>query len=444
MKITFIKDQTGESVDLNKLLIKNSVDLKDVTDLDKLMENIGDARYVLLGEASHGTHEYYTWRSQISKRLITEKGFSFIAVEGDWPDCYRVNRYVKNYQDSEKSAYDLMQKFNRWPTWMWANWEVVALAEWMRKHNTDLPLNKKVGFYGLDVYSLWESLEAVIAYLEKTDQKTKEAAVRAMKCFEPYGDEEGLSYARATLMVPASCENEVVDLLLEIRNRISSYNTDHEAVFNAEQNALVAVNAEKYYRAMVRPGPDSWNIRDHHMADTLNRLMLFHGRKAKAIVWEHNTHIGDARATDMTREKMINVGQLVNQQHGKDGVFSVGFGSYKGHVVAGHEWGDVMRVLNVPAAKAGSWEFVLNQLDQKDRIVFMTDEMKSLLGNKFFDHRAIGVVYRPEFEHLGNYVPSIMPHRYNAFIYLDQTTALHPLHIKPDGGQMPETFPFGM
>jgi erythromycin esterase len=443
MKISYIKEQTGETVELNELLLRNSTEL-DLHALDKLVEKIGDAKYVLLGEASHGTHEYYVIRTQISRKLIEEKGFSFIAVEGDWPDCYRVNRFVKHYADAGTSTLEVMNQFNRWPTWMWANWEVVALTEWLRRHNEKLSANERVGFYGLDVYSLWESLESIIKYLEKKDLKTKETAVQALKCFEPYSDGEGSSYARSTLMVPSGCEEEVVDLLMQVRKNMPSYNTDPEVVFSAEQNAQVIVNAERYYRAMVRPGADSWNIRDHHMVDTLNRLMNFHGTHAKAIVWEHNTHIGDARATDMAPEGMVNVGQLVNEEHFHDGVYSVGFGSYKGTVIAGEEWGDVMRIINVPDAQTDSWEFILHQLGAKDRIVFMSAEMKKEIGKKHFNHRAVGVVYRPQYERLGNYVPSLMPYRYDAFIYIDETRALHPLHIKPSGEQMPETFPFGV
>jgi erythromycin esterase-like protein len=327
---------------------------------------------------------------------------------------------------------------------MWANWEIVALTEWLRSHNELLPKNRKTGFYGLDVYSLWESFETIIKYLDKEDPKTKQTAKNALKCFEPYSDGEGQSYARATLMVPSICEDVVIDLLMQVRKNMQTYNTDPDAVMSAEQNAQVIVNAEKYYRAMVRPGPESWNIRDNHMVDTLNRLMKFHGNQAKAIVWEHNTHIGDARATDMIREGSVNVGQLVNEQHKDDGVFAVGFGSYKGTVIAGREWGDMMRVMHQPAAIPDSWEFMLHQLDAKNRIVFMNEEMKQQIGKKEFGHRAIGVVYHPQYEHLGNYVPSLMPHRYDAFVYLDETTALHPLHIKPDGRQMPETYPFGV
>ncbi|MES2140291.1 MAG: erythromycin esterase family protein [Bacteroidota bacterium] len=444
MNISYLKDRSGETIDLNKLIFDNSIELNSSTDLDALIEIIGDSKYVLLGEASHGTHEYYTWRTAISKKLIEKKGFSFIAVEGDWPDCYRVNRYIKNYADSGKSALDVLHTFNRWPTWMWANWEIVALTEWLKTHNTSLPKNRKTGFYGLDVYSLWESFDTIIKYLDKEDPLTKQTAKNALKCFEPYSAGEGQAYARATLMVPSICEEAVIGLLTQVRKNMISYNTDHEAVMSAEQNAHVIVNAERYYRAMVKPGPESWNIRDHHMVDTLNRLIKFHGPESKAIIWEHNTHIGDARATDMVREGTVNVGQLLNEQHKDDGVFSVGFGSYKGTVIAGREWGDVMRIMNQPDAVPDSWEFLLHQLDSKNRIVFMNEEMKKHIGKKEFGHRAIGVVYHPQYEYLGNYVPSLMPHRYDAFVYIDETSALHPLHMKPDGHQMPETFPFGV
>jgi erythromycin esterase len=433
----------GEKIKLSDLITENSCELNNAN-IDLLIEKIGDAKYVLLGEASHGTHEYYTWRAEISKKLIEQKGFSFIAVEGDWPDCYRINRYIKNYTGVGKSAYDVLHEFNRWPTWMWANWEIVALTEWLFNYNKNLPMNRKAGFYGLDVYSLWESLDTIIKYLDKKDHKTKDVAVNALKCFEPFSDEEGQSYARATLMIPSICEDEVVNLLSEIRKNMINYNTDPEAVMSAEQNAKVIVSAERYYRAMVRPGPASWNIRDHHMVDTLNDLMKFYGPNAKAIIWEHNTHVGDARATDMAADGMVNVGQLVNEEHKHKGVFSIGFGSYKGKVIAGTQWGDVMRETDVPEAKTGSWEYHLHQMDAKNRIVFMNEKMKAGIGKRKFDHRAIGVVYQPRFEQYGNYVPSYMPYRYDAFIHIDETAALHPLHIKPDGHQIPETFPFGI
>lgn len=433
-----------ETFDLGELISNNSILFKNEKSLQELVDKIGNAKYVLLGEASHGTHEYYVWRTKISKMLIEKKGFSFIAVEGDWPDCYRLNRYIKNYEDSGKTAYEVLHSFNRWPTWMWANWETVALAEWLREYNDKSTENHKVGFYGLDVYSLWESFDSVIQYLDRKDPLTKKTAIKAMKCFEPYKDGEGSEYAKASRMIPVLCEKEVVDLLSKIRKNMPVYNTDKEAVMSVGQNAQVILNAERYYRKMIKAGPDSWNIRDLHMTQTLDTLMDFHGPSAKGIIWEHNTHIGDARTTDMAKEGMINLGQVVKQNHPEEEVYTIGFGSYQGDVIAGRSWNDVIQTMKVPEAMKGSWEYELHQLDAKDRIVFMTEEMKQQLGERHFGHRAIGVVYRPKYEFMGNYVPSIMPNRYDAFVYLDTTTALHPLHIKPDGHQLPETYPFGV
>jgi len=443
MNTPFLEVQPILIDELITLVKRKSHPLRTPDDLDPLMKKINDAKYVLLGEASHGTHEYYTWRTKITKRLIREKDFSFIAVEGDWPDCYRLNRYVKNYPDSGKSAFDVLHEFNRWPTWMWANWEIVALAEWLREYNKKLPLEKRVGFYGLDVYSLSESLEAILKYLEKTDRHAFETTKKAIECFDLYGY-EGESYARSTYLVPESCENEVVDLLKEIRGKITQYNTDHETVFSTEQNAWVAVHAENYYRAMIKDGASSWNIRDKHMVATLDRLMKFHGPKAKAIVWEHNTHIGDARATDMKNEGMFNVGELVTREHKKQGVVKVGFGSYKGTVIAGRKWGDEMHTMVVPEGADGSLEDILHKAGSENKLVLMDQWKDEPLFNQLLGHRAIGVVYNPALERLGNYVPSILPFRYDAFIFFDETKALHPLHIKPDGHQIPETYPFGV
>jgi erythromycin esterase len=419
--------------------------LKHTADLQPMLRRIGDAKIVMLGEASHGTHEYYTWRARISKILIEEKGFNFIAVEGDWPDCYRLNRFIKGYDADNKSAFKVLHEFNRWPTWMWANWEIAALGEWMKKHNAGLPANKKAGFYGLDVYSLWESMEYIMQYLKKNDPAALKIAENAYRCFEPYRKDEGRSYAHASTFVPELCQTEVVDMLKEIQRKMPQYNTDHENVFSAEQNALIAVNAEKYYRAMIGGGPDSWNIRDKHMAGTLNRLLAFHGENSKAIVWQHNTHIGDARATDMAAEGMLNTGELARTQYGNKNVVLVGFGSYQGTVMAGQSWGGPMQIMHMPEAQKESWEYLLHQAGQENKLLIMNDFLNDpvLTGNPI-GHRAIGVVYNPLRERYGNYVPTIVPSRYDAFIYLGETTALHPLHIKPDGDQIPETYPFGV
>ena len=416
--------------------------LESAKDLDPLMERIGDAKYVLLGEATHGTHEYYTWRAEITKRLITEKGFSFVAVEGDWPDCYKINRWVKDYPGTEKSIVDVLKQFSRWPTWMWANWEIAALSKWMREYNKPLSPAKKIGFYGLDVYSLWESMEIIVDYLEKEDPKTAEYAKRAVDCFEPYGEED--SYGAALGSLEPNCKEEVIKLLKEIRQRAPQYDHDPEAGFNTEMNALVAKNAEKYYSAMSAFGDNSWNVRDLHMVETLNSLMDFHGSDAKVIVWEHNTHIGDARFTDMADDGLLNVGQLVREQHPAEEVVLVGFGSYEGSVIAGRMWGSAMQKMEVPPATENSVEEILHTDSATNKLLIFDEE--SSLKEQFKDwlkHRAIGVVYHTSRER-GNYVPTKLSYRYDAFLYLDKTRALHPLHLKPDSHKTPETFPFGI
>jgi erythromycin esterase len=421
-----------------------SLSLRGPADLDPLLEEIGDARYVLLGEASHGTHEYYAWRDALSRRLISERGFSFIAVEGDWPDCYRVNRFVKGCEDSGESAYEVLRSFERWPTWMWANREVIESVEWLRWRNDRVPEAAKVGFYGLDVYSLWDSLYQVMGYLQRHDPGRLVAARWAFQCFEPYG-EDVQEHARATQWADASCEDEVVALLTGRRRTTPVHGHDRDARFNADQNALVVKNAEHYYRTMVQGGPRSWNVRDHHMVETLNRLMQHHGPHAKAIVWEHNTHIGDARFTDMADQGMANVGQLVRQEHYKQGVTLVGFGSHEGSVIASHEWGAPMQRMVVPPAREGTWEDVLHRTGRTDRLMLFADRRPDDDLFEVRGHRAIGVVYHPGYEHYGNYVPTVLPHRYDALIYVDVSHAIHPLHLPASfQHEVPETFPSGL
>ena len=418
--------------------------LIDVGDLDPLIDAIGDARYVLLGEATHGTSEFYTWRTEISRRLITEKGFSFIAVEGDWPDCYEVNRFVKGLAGD--SARKMLHAFSRWPTWMWANQEVVDLVNWMSIHNSMEPSSKQVGFYGLDVYSLWDSMHAVVDYLRNIDPELAKNAQKAYSCFEPY-DEDVHEYARASALVPTSCEDDAVRMLNALRSKASELREDGaDAYFNAEQNALITRNAEMYYRTMVRGGPTSWNVRDNHMVETLERLMQHHGPDAKAIVWEHNTHIGDARFTDMARSGMVNVGQLMRQHHEQEGVHLVGFGTHHGSVIAGREWGAPMEKMEVPAARDGSYEHALERSGVGDSLLlFDRDDPASYKRlEEPRGHRAIGVVYDPRTEHWGNYVSTILPRRYDSFLYIEETKAVDPLHMAVlVDGEPPETYPSG-
>jgi erythromycin esterase len=461
-------------------------------DLDPLFEETGKdyIRYVLLGEASHGTSEFYNWRTEITKHLIAEQKFSFIAVEGDWPDCYNVNRYVKgisnskakdngsNNSKSSSNAHDVLFTFNRWPTWMWANREIVDLIEWLRKYNEKLPQEQRVGFYGLDVYSLWESMESVIKYLKNVDPNAIKTAIEAYRCFEPYGRSVE-DYARATAFVPESCEDEVIDMLMDLRNKASQYKTDglghREEYFNAEQNAIIAKNAELYYRKMIQGGTATWNIRDTHMMDTLGRLMEFYDGKdyadnnndsSKSIVWAHNTHIGDARQTDMADAKMINIGQLVREHASEKNAILVGFGTYKGSVIAAKEWGEKMERMHVPPAIEGSWDSLIhertngsnslfifrgenNERNKAEELIHGSEGIRSNNIKRKKGQRAIGVVYNPEYERYGNYVPTILAKRYDAFLYIDETHALHPLHMpeakeQQQDKELPETFPTGL
>lgn len=426
--------------------------LAEPDDLAPLIDAIGDARYVLIGEASHGTSEFYTWRAELSRRLIAEHGFSFVGVEGDWPDCYRVNRYVKGHRDVGASAAEALHAFDRWPTWMWANREVVEFAEWLHDFNADRNAAEQVGFFGLDVYSLWDSMAAVVEYLESVDPALARAARRAYLCFEPYNQDEQ-EYARATVLVPTSCEEQAVAVLRALRARAPEYKEDSpEGYFNAEQNAIVARGAEQYYRTMVRGGSASWNVRDRHMVETLDRLVAHHGDGAKAIVWEHNTHIGDARFTNMSRAGMVNVGQLVREAHARDGVKLVGFGTHRGTVIAGEEWGAPMQRMRVPAARDGSIELLLHDaasgtLPNDSAMLIFNGELNGGIDglDAPLDNRAIGVVYDPDAERYGNYVPTIVPRRYDAFLFIDETHALDPLHMPVEvTGDAPETYPTGM
>jgi erythromycin esterase-like protein len=425
--------------------------LATAADLDPLLERVGDARLVLLGEATHGTHEFYTWRAALTRRLVEEKGFSFVAVEGDWPDCYAVNRYAKGYPDAGESAEAVLHAFERWPTWMWANREVAELAEWMRAHNAEQPTERHVGFYGLDVYSLWDSMREVVRYLERVDPEAARRARRAYSCFDPYHQDEQ-EYAAATALVPTVCEDEAVAMLGALRSRAPEYREDgRDAYFAAEQNALVVRNAERYYRTMVRGGGASWNVRDRHMMESLDRLLAHHGPESKAIVWAHNTHIGDARFTTMKRGGMVNLGQLAREAHGEApdqgaGVVLVGFGTHHGTVVAGEEWGEPMRRVRVPIAREGSWEDVLHRAGEGADLLLVFDgsEHGGIRGLETWrDHRAIGVVYNPDYERFGNYVPTVVPRRYDAFLFVDESRALDALHLPVEEGrpQEMETFP---
>ena len=409
-------------------------------DLDALLERVGDARVVMLGEASHGTHEYYTWRAAITRRLIEEKGFSFVAVEGDWPDCDRVDRSVRCRPDAPADPREALLTFERWPTWMWANEEVVEFTRWLRARNATLDEPARAGFHGLDVYSLWESLREILTYLRENEPEQVPAALAAYRCFEPY-DEDAQQYALATQFVPTSCESEVLDLLIALRERAAA---DGTGGFEAWQNAEVVAGAERYYRAMVRGGRHSWNVRDRHMDDSLDRLLTHYGPGAKAVVWAHNTHVGDARATDMADAGHVNIGQLARERYGAGEVVLVGFGSHRGTVVAGDSWGAPMRVMQVPPARRDSLEGVLHAAAPAQALFVFPQAGPPAVLTDELGHRAIGVVYHPERERFGNYVPTNLGRRYDAFLWFDESQAVRPLHLRTVDTSEPETYPSGV
>ena len=399
---------------------KHSVRFDTYDDLDAIVEAAANKQFVMLGEASHGTSEFYTVRAEISKRLIVEHGFSFIAVEGDWPSCFTVNQYIKGYTNSD--AQTALKDFDRWPSWMWANEEILQLLKWLKNHNESA--EKSVGFYGLDVYSLWESMEEIITQLEKISPEDVESAKQAFSCFEPF-DRRGENYAISAAYYGENCTEEVIKVLIDLQEKRRNYPKEQEGDLNLEVNSLVMLDAERYYRAMAKGGAEDWNIRDTHMVSALEKVMHAYGENSKAIIWEHNTHIGDARATDMADEGMINVGQILREKYGKQ-VYSVGLGTHHGTVIASDQWGGSMDVMAVPEAQAGSWEDALHQAGSFNKYI-MFNKTNETEFDRVLGHRAIGVVYDPELEHLGNYVPSYVARRYDAFIFIDETSALSPL-----------------
>lgn len=404
-----------------------SLPFETANDLTALIDNIGDAKIVLLGEASHGTSEFYSVRAEITKRLIVEKNFTVIAVEADWPSSRSVNRYIRGHEDANMTTREVLKAFNKWPTWMWANEEIVDLVDWLKNHNSPLASSQKVGFYGIDIYSLWESMEEVLHYLKEADPTGTDykRAQKVVDCFEPFNHLPE-HYAMATAHYPKTCTAEAEDLLSSIRANEHLYPFEFEQRLNLKMNALLTRNAERYYRTSAKSDSESWNIRDEHMVEAINELRDFHEENAKIIVWEHNTHIGDARATTMNDEGMVNVGQLLREQNKKEDVYAVGFGTHRGTVIAANQWGDPFEVMIVPPAKKESWEYFLHEAGAFNKLLLFNDQNR-LDFYKWIGHRAIGVVYNPEYEAYGNYIPSIIGNRYDAFIHIDETRALTPL-----------------
>jgi erythromycin esterase-like protein len=421
-------------------------------DYGPLLELIGDARIVLLGEASHGTHEFYRERARITQRLIEEHGFTLVAVEADWPDAYRVNRWVRG-GGSDTLPAEALGDFLRFPRWMWRNRDVLAFTAWLRDHNEALPAGApKTGFYGLDLYSLFSSIEAVIRYLDQVDPEAAQRARYRYRCFDHFGeDSQAYGYAAEVGMSP-SCENEVVHQLLDLQSRAADLSQrdgriPEDEYFYAERNARLVKNAEEYYRSMFRGRVSSWNLRDRHMAETLNALLAHFDRKGgrtKAVVWEHNSHIGDARATSMGRKGEWNVGQLSREQHGADAVL-VGFSTYTGTVTAASDWDEPAERKRVRPGLPGSFEALFHSLEVPDLLLPMRGrEVTEALRESRLE-RAIGVIYRPETERLSHYFEARLPEQFDAVIHFDETSAVEPLDLTAGWrtGEAPETYPTG-
>ena len=425
----------------------------DPRQYDVLIEGIGDARVVLLGEASHGTHEFYRERAYITRRLIHEKGFAAVAVEADWPDAYRINRFVRA-ASADEEAVQALADFGRFPTWMWRNADVLDFIGWLRTHNETQPVDKRTGFYGLDLYSLRASMEAVLRYLDKVDPDAARRARGRYGCFDQFGEEmQAYGYAASYGLHP-SCEREVLTQLVELHRQRAEYASRDGRVaaddyFYAEQNARLVRNAEEYYRTMFRGRDESWNLRDGHMVETLEELRRFLSRTrpdARVVVWAHNSHLGDARATEMGERGELNVGQLVRERYGTSAVL-VGFTTYTGTVTAASEWDGPAHRKHVRPALAGSYERLLHEVQvPRFLLPLRTDlELSTALAGPRLE-RAIGVLYLPETERPSHYFHARLADQFDFLLHFDETRAVEPLERNAlwEAGEVAETFPSGL
>jgi erythromycin esterase-like protein len=424
------------------------------SDFDLLLDRIGDAPFVLLGEATHGTHEFYRIRAELTKRLIREKGFAAIAAEADWPDAYRINRYVRGLS-GDTDATDALGDFKRFPQWMWRNADVLDLVGWLRTHNDHVPdPDRKVGFYGLDVYSLHGSIEAVLGYLARKDPAAARQARAHYACFDTLAEDPQL-YGQATALgIREDCEHEAVAQLTELqRRRADLLRKDgllaEDDQFAAEQNARVVAHAEAYYRAMYLGSVSTWNLRDTHMMETLDALATHLGRRgtrAKIVVWAHNSHVGDAAATYRGTRDEINIGQLCRSGHPRDTVL-VGFTTSHGTVTAASDWGGAAERKRVRTALPGSCEALFHATGVPSFLLLL-DSLGEAAGALHEPRlqRAIGVVYRPQTELASHYFQVRLPDQFDAIFHLDETRALEPLERTAawERGELPETYPTGL
>lgn len=433
--------------ELSGLLRAHAVNLPDLDgrDFADAFDRFADARIVLLGEATHGTHEFYAARAQITRRLIERHGFNIVAVEGDWPDIARIDDYVREGGPRAVGS----EPFARFPTWMWRNQEVQAFADWLRGHNAALPQDRRTSMRGLDVYSLGQSIHAVITYLDQHCPEAAPEARRRYGCLTPWQDQPQ-HYGRAVEHGGlAKCEDAMVAQLQSLLARrmelsVADGPAAAEAFLDAEQNARIVRAAEQYYRSMYRGGVESWNLRDRHMFDTLQTLMA-HTRDARAVVWAHNSHVGDASATAMGWQGEFNIGELVRKAYG-DQAALIGFGTDRGTVAAASDWGGDMQVMNITPARDDSWEGVFRRTGLARTLTDWRGGKQGELGSALSQallERAIGVVYRPRSELTSHYFEAVLAEQFDAWVWFEETRAVTPLgHERPHGA--PDTWPFGL
>lgn len=423
-------------------------------DFDPLLRLIGDAQFVLLGEATHGTHEFYQTRAEITKRLITERGFTAVCIEGDWPSAYRVNRYVRGIGE-DQDAVEALAEFQRFPTWMWRNTDVVDFIGWLREHNDGVAAGeRKAGFYGLDLYSLYESMEAVINYLERVDPQAAQRARERYACLERF-EEDPQAYSYSLFAgLQTSCRREVLEELFDIQRRASQYaqldgRIAEDEYFYAEQNARVVADAEQYYATMLDEDVSTWNIRDMHMVEALVRLtqhLSRHVGRAKAVVWAHNSHVGNANVTAMGARHETNIGALMRTRFGDEPIL-VGFTTYTGTVTAASDWDAPAERKFVRPARSDSYESLFHDFDVPAFYLSLRESRPRLDGlPEDRRERAIGVVYRPETELFSHYFRANMLLQFDAIYHFDTTRAVEPLErtARWETGEVPETYPSGV
>lgn len=397
--------------------------LQNENDLTILINQVGEARIVLLGEATHGTAEFYNWRTAITKRLIQEKGFDFIAVEGDWQDAYCINNFIKQGKKDSAETINLLKQLNRWPKWLWTNNEAASLITWLNAYSQQKPLVEKVGFFGLDLYAFWKPITEQIPYL--TDTALIHAAQKVKRCFEPYGN-DAMAYTKVVnQQAGASCKPATDAFANAVQKITGGKPAKNETEFLLQQAALIAVNGERYFRNILRNRTDTWNSRDNHMSETIKRLLNLYGPDSKVIVWAHNTHVGDARYAEMHFSGKTNIGELVRKEFGADKVFIVGFGFYSGSFIAAQKWGEHYQKMEVPAAVPRTFEYMLHKDSAVNKIILSKDIRDNPLLKSWVGNRAMGVENNPN--QLGTFAGSLIPQRYDAFIYIDHATAIHPI-----------------